>query len=354
MSEFRILAVNPGSTSTKIAVYEDKDLVFKQNIKHNVEELAPFENIVDQYEFRKNAIINCLKEKNYSLQTLSAVVARGGMLRPLTSGTYEVSDVMIEDLKKAKYGEHASNLGALISKELAREVGVPTYIVDPVCVDELSKLARFSGLKDLPRTSIFHALNVKAIARKYAESQKKYLNEVKLIVAHMGGGITVSAITQGKAVEVNHGLYEGPFTPERSGALPTLPFYKFCQNRDPQEVKEFIAGRGGLVNLIGTSDALLIEKKIAEGDLFVAEAYEAMAYQIAQEIGARATVLYGKVDAIILTGGLAYSTDYLVKWITDRVSFIAPVIVMPGENEMEALAHGALRVLRKEELVKNY
>lgn len=354
MSDTCILVINPGSTSTKIAVFKNNKEFFKQNIKHSDSDLEKFKKITDQYEFRKETILKTLKEHNFDIATLTSIVGRGGLLRPLKSGVYEVNSTMLTDLESGKYGEHASNLGAIIANEIAKELNIKSYIVDPVCVDELEPLARFSGLKELPRTSIFHALNVKAVANNYAKSIGKKLNELNLIVAHMGGGITVSALKKGAAVEINHGIYEGPFSPERMGAMPTLPLIKYCKNLTDAQIKEIVAGKGGLKSLIGTSDAIEIEKEIEKGNKEFELAYEALAYQVAQAIGARAAVLFGKVDAIILTGGLAYSKEYLDRWITERVQFIAPIALLPGENEMEALAAGGFRVETGEEESKIY
>ncbi len=353
-AKYKILVINPGSTSTKIAVFENGTQLWKENIKHGVEDLAPFSGILEQVPFRKDVILSRLKDNAFDLGTFAAIVGRGGMLRPLESGTYEVNSLMLEDLYESRRGEHASNLGAILAWELSKDSSLKSYIVDPVCVDELEPLARYSGIKALPRESIFHALNVKSVARQYARSLGKTLNEMNLVVAHMGGGITVSALKKGRAVEVNHGLYEGAFTPERAGNLPNLPFFEHSMGMDAKKVKNMVVGRGGLVDLLGTSDAVEVEKRIESGDTIAREVYEAMAYQVSQQIGARAAVLCGEVDAVIITGGLAYAVDYLNKWIEERVKFIAPVVVIPGENEMEALALGALRVLSNEEPAQTY
>ena len=354
MSNFKLLVINPGSTSTKIAVFEDEEQIFKATVRHALDELKGFKNVFEQIDYRLDLILKELSKANYTISDFSAVVARGGMLRPLESGTYEVNEAMLDDLRSMKWGEHASSLGAIIAWELCKDTDKKSYMVDPVCVDELESLAKYTGIKNLSRASIFHALNVKSVARQYAKSIGKNLSDVDLIVAHMGGGITVSALRKGRAVEVNHGIYEGPFSPERCGNIANLTLLNYCKNLDPKRIKELIAGKGGLADLLGTSDALEVEKRIENGDDYAREVFESMAYKVSQEIGARATVLFGRVDAIIITGGLAYSRDYLNKWIEERVRFIAPVVIIPGENEMQALSLGAIRVLSGEEKAKIY
>lgn len=354
--KFRVLAINPGSTSTKVSVYDNEQLLFEKVVRYSNEELAPFASVIEQYEFRKNGILRLLAENNINIGTLDTVVGRGGLLKPIEGGTYAVNEAMIEDLRRAERGEHASNLGGIIAKELADNLNIPSFIVDPVVVDELANIARLSGLPDCERISIFHALNQKAVARRISKELGKSYDEANLIVAHMGGGITVGVHQGGKVIDVNDGLYgEGPFTPERTGGIPTGQLIKLCFSGkySMSEVKKLIAGKGGLVAYLGTNDGREVGKMIETGNEKAKLVYEAMAYQIAKEIAAGSAVLSGMVDSIVLTGGLAYD-KMLVKLITDRIRFIADVKVVPGENEMSALTEGAIRVLRGEEKAKEY
>ncbi|WP_446651681.1 butyrate kinase [Anaerospora hongkongensis] len=353
---FRVLAINPGSTSTKVAVYDNENLLFEQVVRYSNEELAPFDSVIAQYEFRKNGILQMLADKDIALESLDAVVGRGGLLKPISGGTYAVNTAMLEALRLAERGEHASNLGGVIAKEIGDKLNIPSYIVDPVVVDELEDVARVSGIPGCDRGSIFHALNQKAVARKIAKELGKSYETTNLIVAHMGGGITVGAHQGGRVIDVNDALYgEGPFSPERTGSIPTGHMLELCFNGKYtlNEVKKLIAGKGGLVAYLGTNDGREVGKRIEAGDMKAKLIYEAMAYQIAKEIAANAAVLSGDVDAIVLTGGLAYDQMF-VKWITERVRFIAEVKVVPGEHEMIALTEGALRVLRGEESAKEY
>jgi len=340
----KILAINPGSTSTKIAVFNDLELVFTKTLRHSSEELEGYSNIYDQYDFRKNIIIDTLKENNCDFDELSAIVGRGGLLKPIPGGVYAVSEAMLVDLQKSPLGEHASNLGGILAYEIAKECGknIPSYIVDPVVVDELEDVARYSGHPELPRISIFHALNQKAVARRYARSINKKYEELNLIVVHLGGGITVGAHKNGSVIDVNNGLDgDGPFSPERAGSLPSGQLAKLCFSGKYQlhQVRKMITGNGGMVAYLNTNSAMDVEDRILKGDNNAQNVYMSMAYQVAKEIGAMATVLVGKIDCIILTGGLAHS-DLLTKWITKRVGFLAPVEVYPGEDEMQALAEG--------------
>ncbi|SDE82395.1 butyrate kinase [Sporomusa acidovorans] len=353
---FRILAINPGSTSTKIAVYDNETLVFEKVVRYSREELTSFANIIGQYEFRKNGILQLLLANGIDIAGLDAIVGRGGLLKPIEGGTYIVNESMIEALWLAERGEHAANLGGVIAKEIADKLGIPAYIVDPVVVDELADIARLSGLPGYDRLSIFHALNQKAVARNIAKQLGKTYETAKLIVAHMGGGITVGVHQNGKVIDVNDGLYgEGPFSPERTGTIPVSHLLELCFNGKYtlDEVKKKLVGKGGLVAYLGTNDAREVVRMIENGDAKAKLVYEAMAYQIAKEIAANAAVLYGKVDAIVLTGGLAYD-KMLVKLIADRVKFITEILVVPGEDEMLALTKGALRVLRGEDNFKEY
>ena len=354
---YRILVINPGSTSTKLAIFEDDKEVLRDTIRHSAEELAPFEKITDQYEFRKRVIMEFLKKAGYEIKDFDAIVGRGGLVRPIPSGTYEVDDLMLSELREGKYGEHASNLGALIANELANEAGVKAYIVDPVVVDEMMSIAKYSGHPDFTRKSIFHALNQKAMARKVAKELGKRYDQVNAIVAHMGGGISIGAHRRGKVVDVNNALDgDGPFTPERSGTLPMTQLIDLCYSGKYtlDEVKKLIKGKGGLVAYLGTNNALEVQKKAESGDGYAALVYKALAHQVGKWIGKMAAALDFNVDAIVLTGGLAYDSENLVKWIKEMVSFIAPVYVYPGGDEERALAEGVLRVLRGEEKAKRY
>lgn len=353
---FKILAINPGSTSTKLAIYEDETCVFKASVKHDSKEILSFSHIVDQYDFRMEAIYKELEKDQIDLSTIDAVVGRGGMLKPIPSGTYEVNDKMIEYIKAAPRGEHASNLGCMIAKNIADAIGKRSFIVDPVAVDEMEDIARFTGMPELKRDSLFHALNQKAVAFKAAKDLKKPYSELNLIVAHLGGGISVGMHHKGRVIDVNNALDgDGPMSPERSGSVPMGPLYKmvFSGKYTLKEIQRKNYGQGGLVAYLGTNDGQTIQNRIKAGDQEAKFIYDVMCYQISKEIGSGATVLKGSVDAIILTGGLAYD-PYLVNYIKERTSFIAPIIVYPGEDEMEALALGGLRVLRGEEVAKVY
>lgn len=353
---YRILAINPGSTSTKVAVYEDERPLFGETLRHSAGELARYPRIFDQYEFRRDAVLALLERHEIALSSLSAVVGRGGILRPIESGTYIVNEAMLQDLRAPKEREHASNLGAIIAHEIAVRAGVPAYIVDPVCVDEFDEIARISGLPEIERKSLSHALNLKAVARRAAKDLGRPYTELNLIVAHLGGGISVSPHRKGRMVDVNQALDgTGPFSPERAGGLPVGDVVRMCYSGKYtyEEMFRKIAGQGGLVAHLGTNDAAEVERRIEAGDQRARLIYEAMAYQIAKEIGAMATVLYGQVDAIVLTGGLAHSR-MLLDWIISRVQWIAPVMIYPGEDEMLAMTQGVLRVLNGEEEAKVY
>lgn len=354
---YRILVINPGSTSTKLAIFEDEKQVASKTLRHTPEELSQFKRLIDQYEFRVNAIEDFLKTLGFEYKDFNAVVGRGGLVRPIPSGTYLVDELMVEELKQAKYGEHASNLGAVIAFEISNKYNIPAYIVDPVVVDEMDKIAKISGHPMFERKSIFHALNQKAVARRAAEELGKKYEETNLIVVHMGGGISIGAHKNGKVVDVNNALDgDGPFTPERSGTLPLTQLIDLCYSGkyDYDFIKKRIKGKGGLVAYLGTNDAMKVQEMISNGDKKAELVYKAMAYQIAKWIGKMAAALKGEVDAIVLTGGLAYDENYMVKWLKEYTSFIAKVIVYPGGDEEKALAMGALRVLRGEEKARSY
>lgn len=353
---YKLLMINPGSTSTKIGVYEDEKEVLVETLRHSSEEIGNFEGIFEQLDFRKEVILNILKEKNFDINTLDAIVGRGGLLKSIEGGTYTVNNVMLEDLKNGVQGQHASNLGGIIANEIAKSLEIPAFIVDPVVVDEMIDVARISGMPEIERKSIFHALNQKAVAKRYAVENGKKYEEINLIVAHMGGGVSVGAHMNGRVVDVNNALDgEGPFSPERSGGLPVGDLAKMCFSGEYtlEDIKKKINGKGGFVAYLNTNDAKEVGEKAEAGDTKYKLIFEAMGYQIAKEIGKCAAVLSGKVDAIILTGGIAYGKA-IVSYIKERVEFICPVVVYPGEDELLALAEGGLRVLRGEEQAKEY
>ncbi len=357
MQSFIILTINPGSTSTKIGLFEDKKLIFSKNLKHSVEDLEKYDSIISQYQFRKNLILKVLKDENVELKNISAVVARGGLLKPIQSGVYEVNSKMIEDLRSCKYGEHASNLGGIIAKEVADDIKeIKAYIADPVVVDEMEPIAKLSGHPEFQRTSIFHALNQKATAKKHAEKFSKKYSELNLIVAHLGGGISVGAHKKGRVIDVNQALNgDGPYSPERSGTLPVFDLVKMCFSGKYtiEQVKQLIVGKGGFAAYLGTNDASEVERLALEGNKEADLYHSGMAYQVAKEIGAMGAVLDGEVDFILLTGGIAYN-QYFVEKVEKKVKYLAPVYVYPGEDELLALAENGLRVLRDEEKVKIY
>ena len=353
---FKMLIINPGSTSTKIGVYEDDKEIFVESLTHSLEEIEKYDNIYDQFELRKNLILNVLKEKGFEVELLNAVVARGGLLKPIKGGTYTVSEKMLEDLKIGIQGEHACNLGAIIGNEIAKPLGIPAFIVDPVVVDEMEEVARISGMEGLKRKSIFHALNQKAVAKRYAKENHLKYEDLNLIVVHIGGGVSVGVHQKGRVVDVNNALDgEGPFSPERSGSVPIGELVKMCFSGgySLEEIKKKIVGKGGIISYLGTNDVRIVEEKISSGDKKAELIKEAFIYQVSKEIGACATVLKGKVDSIILTGGISYSKSVTNK-IIENVGFISPVTIYPGEDEMLALAEGGLRVLRGEEIAREY
>lgn len=354
--EFHVLVINPGSTSTKFGLYKNETEVFSENLSHSAEQIAKYKNIADQYEFREQIIRESLERNNFNIKDIDAVVGRGGLLKPIPSGVYKINSSMQEDLKKAKYGEHASNLGALIAQAIAENAGCDAFIADPVVVDEMAEVARISGNPKLPRISIFHALNQKSVARVAAKQLGKPYDKLNLIVAHLGGGISVGVHENGRVVDVNNALDgDGPFSPERSGGVPVGGMVKLCfsEKYSLGEIKQQIKGKGGLVAYLGSNDAREIQNRVESGDEKARLIYEAMGYQISKEIGQLAAVVAGKVDAIVLTGGLAYD-EMLMSRISDRVKFIAKVMVIPGEKELEALRDGGLRVLNKEETPQQY
>jgi butyrate kinase len=356
----RILAINPGSTSTKCAVYEDTAECWKKGISHSSEDIARLRRMRDQLDFRSGTVRDGLLEAGIALPSISAVVGRGGLLKPLAGGVYEVNEKMKADLIACRYGTHASNLGALIADAIASEIGVKAYIVDPVVVDELDPIARYSGVPQVPRRSIFHALNQKATAKKAARSLGKKYDECTLIVAHMGGGTSIGIHDRGRVVDVNNALDgDGPFAIERAGTVPAGDWMRWilAHQHDPQALQLMLTGKGGLVAYLGTNDFPEIEKSAAgKGSLdalLCDKLITTLCYQIAKWIAGLAAFTAGHVDGIVLTGGLAYS-ERVVKEISARVSFLAPVLLFPGENELEALALGVREVLLGETRAKTY
>ncbi|MDE5908487.1 MAG: butyrate kinase [Lachnospiraceae bacterium] len=350
------LIINPGSTSTKIGVFEDETLLFEETLRHSTEEIAQYASIVDQKDFRKQIILDLLAEKNFDIKSLQVIVGRGGMLKPIPGGTYAVSDDLLEDLKIGKQGQHASNLGGILAREIGDSIGVPSYIVDPVVVDELMPISRYSGVPELPRTSVFHALNQKAVAKRYAKEQGKPYDSYNLIVVHMGGGVSVGAHEKGRVVDVFNALDgDGAFSPERAGAVPSGALIKMCFSGQysEKEVYKKIVGNGGFNAYVGTNDMRDVEKMVNDGDENAAEIREAFIMQVAKDIGSMACVLKGKVDQIIITGGIAYD-KVVVGGLKERAGFIAPITVYPGEDELLALAQGALRVMNGEEEAMTY
>lgn len=350
-----ILVINPGSTSTKIAIFIDDKCKISESLSHSAEEIKKYDKIYDQKNMREEVILNWLKKHEIELSSLCAVVGRGGLLRPMPGGTYKVTKSMLEDLKVGYQGEHASNLGGIISYEIAEKVGIPSYIVDPIAVDEYEEVARISGIPEIPRVSLVHALNINAVVRRTSREMGIDFNKSSFVVAHIGGGISVSPVKNGKILDANNANEEGPFSPERTGTLPVGDLVKlaFSGKYDYKELKRRITREGGMVAYLGTNDGREVTRRIKSGDKNAEKVFKAMAYQIAKEIGAMATVLKGNIDAIILTGGLAYNS-YIVNWIEEMVAFIAPVRIVPGEDEMLALAEGAYRVLKGIEKAKVY
>ena len=350
------LIINPGSTSTKIGVFEDETLLFEETLRHSTEEIAQYASIVDQKDFRKQIILDLLAKKNFDINSLQVIVGRGGMLKPIPGGTYAVSDELLEDLKIGKQGQHASNLGGILAREIGDSIGVPSYIVDPVVVDELMPIARYSGVPELPRTSVFHALNQKAVAKRYAKEKGVSYDSLNLIVVHMGGGVSVGAHEKGRVIDVFNALDgDGAFSPERAGAVPSGALIKMCFSGEytEKEVYKKIVGNGGVNAYLGTNDMRDVAKMIADGDAHADEVREAFILQVCKNIGSMACVLKGKVDRIIVTGGIAYNKEVVDK-MEERAGFIAPFTVYPGEDELLALAQGALRVLNGEEEAMKY
>ena len=352
----KILAINPGSTSTKIALYENEVSIFTKSLSHSADEIKKFNKISDQYEFRKQVIMDTVQEFGTNLSEIDIIVGRGGNMKPVQGGTYKINEAMVEDLKIGIMGQHASNLGGILANAIATELGIPSYVVDPVVVDEFEDYARISGMPEIKRKPKHHPLNQKAAARLAAKELGGIYTDFNFVVAHLGGGISIGAHKKGKVIDVNNCLDgDGPFSPERAGGLPVGSLVDLCFSGEytKDEIKKRITGNGGLVAYLGTNDVREVQRRIKAGDEYAKLIYETMAYQISKEIGAAATVLKGAVNAIILTGGVAYDDEF-ISWIIERVEFIAPVKVYPGENEMASLVQGVLRVINREEQLKLY
>lgn len=357
-NDYKILALNFGSTSTKIAVYLGDQKLLEHSFLHSRNDMEGIHTMEENASMRKPLILDYLADHGCTLESLDAVVGRGGLVRPIEGGTYAVNDAMLCDLRESRFGTHVCNLGGILAAEIGSQIGKPAFIVDPPVIDEMSDIAHLSGHPDFPRRSVFHALNQKAIAKRHAEEAGRPYEALNLIVGHIGGGVTIGAHKKGKVVDVNNGLEgDGPYTAERPGSLPVLPVlraaFEHRYGASFEEQRRFYMTQCGLTAYAGTNDGRIIGQRIADGDREAEHAYRGMAYQIAKEIGAMSVVLGGEVDAILLTGGLAYDKN-LVGWIKDHVAYIAPVHVYPGEDEMLALAMGALRVLRGQEEVLEY
>lgn len=347
-----LLIINPGATSTKIAVFDGTKEIWKETLRHNSDELKKLGKVADQLEYRYEQIVKTIPSE---LRTRwKAVVGRGGLLRPMEGGVFKVDESMLFDLRGARYGEHASNLGAFIAHRFAKMLGVPAYIVEPVTTDEFTYLARISGVPGIVRKCRAHGLNVKAVARRAAKQiEKKYLDS-RFVVAHLGGGISIACLRDGKIMDVNDGLLGmGPFSPERAGALPLMGVIEFVRDKGVEKTIDIFSRESGFVGYFGTSNLEEVEKLIEAGNETARLVRDAMIYQIAKEIGACATALNGRIDGIIITGGLAHSKAFVAQ-MTTYISYLGKIFVMPGEEEMLALAEGAVRVLNGEEEIKTY
>lgn len=351
----KVLAINPGGTSTKVAVFDSSEELFNKNIQHPQDEVNSFATVFDQFAYRKDAIVRSLAEQNIALGELACVVGRGGLLKRVPGGTYAINDAMIDDLRNAINGEHPSNLGPVIAKSMADSLGIPSYIVDPVSVDEFWDIARVSGITDIERPSWLHALNHKAVCRETAARMGGAYADYNFIVAHLGSGISIAAHMRGKMVDGSGGRSNGPFSPERCGGLPAYPLVQLCFSGkySRQELVEKISTRAGMFDYLGTKDMIEIEQRYFAGDKDAVTVMDAFIYQVAKDIAKYGASLCGKVDRVIITGGIAYS-DLVVEKLAERIGYLAPVERIPGEREMEALASGALRVLTGSEPARTY
>ena len=352
----KILVINPGNTSTKVAVFLDEEKLIEMTIGHSGEDLSDFNAVLDQRDYRLNLILKALSENGFSTDEMDVVIGRGGIGKPIEGGLYSITEKMLEDVGSGEYGEHSANLGPYLADAIAKKEGIPSFVMDPVSIDEMEPEARLSGLKELPRKSLIHALNSRATARAYGKEKGQRYEDLRLIVVHLGSGISVTPHLGGRMIDCNNPLEAGPMCPDRAGALPAKSLIQLCYSgkyKSASELIKKINREGGLYDHLGTSDLRVAEKMVKDGDPYAALVLKAMVYQIGKEIGAMATVLKGRVDAIIITGGMANSED-LVAAISERVSFIAPIKVIPGENEMDALAKGALDAMRSEMEIKTY
>lgn len=350
----KILVINPGATSTKVAVFEEEQELLKKSIVHTAQELEGFDRVIDQAEFRQRAVLEAVAEGGFRLEDFDAVCGRGGLYRPIPSGTYAVSDRVMQDVEQAPYGEHPSNLGAYLARRIGDLVGIPAFFVDPVCVDEMTEVAHVSGFAEFRRLSQFHALNQKSVGRKAARQLGKSYEEARLIVCHLGGGVSVAAHDHGRVVDVFNVKDEGAMGMDRGGGLPVNQLIDYCYaGRSREEVKRTLGRRSGMLSYVGTTDFREICARVVSGDERFTAAYRALVYQLAKDIGAMAAVLHFEVDAIVYTGGMAYE-QFFCDDITAYVGRLAPVLRFPGEEEMRALAEGALRVLHGEAQAERY
>jgi butyrate kinase len=350
-----ILAINVGSTSTKVAFYRDSERLVQESIPYSAAELSRYEGLGDQLSLREEGLRKFIEKNAIDMSKVDLVISRGGLGRPGPAGAFSINEAMCDDLLQGRYGKHPSALGPAMALGLARKYRMPAVVIDPPSTDEFQPLARLSGLPEIERKSALHALNQKAAARKAAGQLSKRYEDVNFVVAHLGGGITIGAHCKGLVIDCTHGLNEGPFTPERAGGLPTQDLLELAQSGrvSPKDLSKRLVGQGGLAAYLGTTNAVEVEAAVKKGDAKAELIYRAMAYQIAKDIGAMAAVLAGEVDGVVLTGGLAHS-EMLTGWVRQRTAFIAPVFIFPGEDEMEAMAAGALRILRGEETPREY
>lgn len=350
----KVLVINPGATSTKVAVFEEERELLKKSIVHTAQELEGFDRVIDQADFRQRAVLEAVAEGGFRLEDFDAVCGRGGLYRPIPSGTYAVSDRVMQDVEQAPYGEHPSNLGAYLARRIGDLAGIPAFFVDPVCVDEMTEVAHVSGFAEFRRLSQFHALNQKSVGRKAARRLGKSYEEARLIVCHLGGGVSVAAHDHGRVVDVFNVKDEGAMGMDRGGGLPVNQLIDYCYaGRSREEVKRTLGRRSGMLSYVGTTDFREICARVVSGDERFTAAYRALVYQLAKDIGAMAAVLHFEVDAIVYTGGMAYE-QFFCDDITAYVGRLAPVLRFPGEEEMRALAEGALRVLHGEAQAETY
>lgn len=350
----KVLVINPGATSTKVAVFEEERELLKKSIVHTAQELEGFDRVIDQADFRQQAVLEAVAEGGFRLEDFDAVCGRGGLYRPIPSGTYAVSDRVMQDVEQAPYGEHPSNLGAYLARRIGDLVGIPAFFVDPVCVDEMTEVAHVSGFAEFRRLSQFHALNQKSVGRKAARQLGKSYEEARLIVCHLGGGVSVAAHDHGRVVDVFNVKDEGAMGMDRGGGLPVNQLIDYCYaGRSREEIKRTLGRRSGMLSYVGTTDFREICARVVSGDERFTAAYRALVYQLAKDIGAMAAVLHFEVDAIVYTGGMAYE-QFFCDDITAYVGRLAPVLRFPGEEEMRALAEGALRVLHGEAQAERY